>query len=141
MPIVQIDVSDSRSAEERRAISDGVHRAFVDVVGIPDGDRFHIINVHPAQELLADPQFLGVKRKDVIFIQITLVRGRSDQTKRNFYRAITANLAEVRSVRPEDVSVVLRENERADYSWGNGEAQVLDGPPLAGVEASAGGTD
>ena len=133
MPIVRIDLSDRRTSAQRRAVSDGVHRAFVEVVGIPEGDRFHVVTVHEAADLIADPDFLGVLREDVIFIQITLVRGRSDEMKQALYRGIVGELQLIEGVRPEDVSVVLIENGPADYSWGNGEAPLLGSGPVAGV--------
>ena len=53
MPIVRIDLSENRTPAQRRAISDGVHRAFVDAVGIPEDDRIHLISVHEPAELIA----------------------------------------------------------------------------------------
>lgn len=132
MPIVRIDVDERRSEEQRQAISDAVHRAFVNAVGIPEGDRFHVMTTHPRTELIADPEYLGVERENVVFIQITLIRGRSDELKQRFYRAVRDHLVEV-GVRAEDVAVVLTENGPADYSWGNGEAQVLSLGPVAGT--------
>jgi len=132
MPIVKIDLSDDRGVEQRRAISDAVHRAFVAAIGLPPGDRFHIVTSHAASELIADPEYLGVAREDVVFIQITLVRGRSDELKQRLHRTICDYLVEV-GVRAQDVAVVLTENGPADYSWGNGEAQVLAMGPVAGT--------
>lgn len=60
MPIVRIDVDEERSDEQRQAISAAVHRAFVNSIGIPEGDRFHVVTSHPRTELIADPRFLGV---------------------------------------------------------------------------------
>jgi phenylpyruvate tautomerase PptA (4-oxalocrotonate tautomerase family) len=132
MPIVRIDLSDNHSPEQRRGVSDAVHRAFVEAVGIPEGDRFHVITTHPADELIADPEYLGVARQDVVFIQITLIHGRSAELKQEFYKALVRLLGEV-GVRAEDVAVVLSENGPADYSWGNGLAQVLGLGPVAGT--------
>lgn len=132
MPIVRIDLSDNRSPEQCRGISDAVHRAFVDAVGIPDGDRFHVITTHPAEELVADPEYLGVARQDVVFIQITLIHGRSTELKQELYKTLVRLVGEV-GVRAEDVAVVLVENGPADYSWGNGVAQVLGLGPVAGT--------
>ena len=132
MPIVRIDLADSRPPAQQRAISDGVHRAFTRSVGIPEGDRFHIISPHPAYELIADPDYLGVSRQDVVYIQITLVAGRSVDVKRSLYQAVVEELTAV-GVRPEDVAIVLTENTRADFSFGNGEAQVVALGPLAGT--------
>jgi len=132
VPIVRIDLSDRRDPAQRRAISDAVHRAFVDAVGIPEGDRFHVITTHPAVELIADPEFLGVHREDVVFVQITLVRGRPTELKQALYRRIVEEVVGV-GVRGEDVAIVLTENGVADYSWGNGQAQLLGGGPVPGV--------
>jgi phenylpyruvate tautomerase PptA (4-oxalocrotonate tautomerase family) len=133
VPIVRIDLSVRRPPDQRRAISDGVHRAFVDAIGIPEGDRFHLLTVHDSAELIADPDFLGVRREDVIYLQITLVRGRSDELKQHLYRRIVAELAQIESVRADDVCIVLTENGPADYSWGAGEAQLLSMGPVAGT--------
>lgn len=132
MPIVRIDVNRDRDPEQRRAISDAVHRAFVTAVGIPEGDRFHLLTTHAGDELIADPTYLDVARRDVVFIQITLIRGRSDEMKQRLYRAIRDGLVAV-GVRSQDVAVILTENGPADYSWGDGEAQVLALGPVAGT--------
>ena len=132
MPIVRIDLASHRGPDQVRAISDSVHQAFVSSVGIPPGDRFHLITTHPRAELIADPEFLGVAREDVVYIQITLIRGRSDELKQRLFRSIRDHLVKV-GVRAEDVAIVLTENGPADYSWGNGEAQVLAMGPVAGT--------
>ncbi|QFY07195.1 tautomerase family protein [Nonomuraea phyllanthi] len=137
MPTVRIDLSDRRDPARRRAVSDGVHRAFVDTIGIPEGDRFHVITTHPDEELIADPAYLGIDREDMISIQITMVRGRSKELKQRLYRAIATNLAEIDGVRAEDVSIVVVENGPEDYSYGNGVAQLLSMPPVAGTGPSA----
>jgi phenylpyruvate tautomerase PptA (4-oxalocrotonate tautomerase family) len=132
VPIVRIDLSDRREPAQRRAISDAVHRAFVAAVGIPEGDRFHVLTTHPGDELIADPDYLGVTREDVVYIQITLVRGRPDALKQALYREIVQQLEQV-GVRPDDVAIVLTENAPADYSWGRGEAQLLALGPVPGT--------
>jgi phenylpyruvate tautomerase PptA (4-oxalocrotonate tautomerase family) len=123
MPLVQIDLADTRTPETRRAIASGVHRALVDTVGIPAGDRFQIITPHPADELVFDPDYLGVDRRDVVFVRITLVEGRPAQLKLKLHQQITANLADA-GVRPEDVLITLTDNALANWSLGNGEAQL-----------------
>ncbi len=134
MPIVRIDLSQNRSIGDRAKISDGVHRAFTQSVGIPEGDKFHVLATHPTTDLVADPSYLGMERRDVVFIQITLVRGRSRELKQQLYRAIVTELAGV-GVRPDDVAVVLTENGPEDYSWGKGEAQLLSMGIIPGVAA------
>lgn len=124
MPLVRIDLSTSHTAEVRSAIAAGVHRALRDAIGIPAGDRFQIITTHEPGELVFDPDYLGVARTDVVYVQITLVGGRPEKLKLELYRRITENLAEA-GVRPDDVFVVLTETGLADWSVGNGEAQLV----------------
>jgi phenylpyruvate tautomerase PptA (4-oxalocrotonate tautomerase family) len=66
-----------------------------------------------------------VARQNVVFVEITLVRGRTVEKKKALYAAVAKELGAA-GVRPDDVFVVLHETERADWSFGNGEAQVLD---------------
>lgn len=124
MPLVQIDLAATRPPETRRAIALGVHRALVDAIGIPAGDRFQIVTPHPADELVFDPDYLGIERRDVVFVQVTMVEGRPQQLKLDLYRQITANLADV-GVRPEDVVITLTENGLANWSVGEGDAQLI----------------
>jgi phenylpyruvate tautomerase PptA (4-oxalocrotonate tautomerase family) len=125
MPLVRITLRDDTPTATQQAIADGVHNAMVATIGIPAGDRLQIINQRPAGAIIADPDYLGVHRQNVVFVEITLVRGRSTEKKQALYRAIADELVNA-GVRTEDVAVVLTENGRDDWSIGNGEAQLLD---------------
>jgi phenylpyruvate tautomerase PptA (4-oxalocrotonate tautomerase family)/ketosteroid isomerase-like protein len=125
MPFVSISVSDSTPAATRRAIADGIHRALVDAIGIPVGDRFQIVTSQPAKDRFFDPEYLGISRQDVIAIEITLVRGRPLERKRALYRRITDELVAV-GVRSQDVFITLTENGPADWSVGEGRTQLAD---------------
>jgi phenylpyruvate tautomerase PptA (4-oxalocrotonate tautomerase family) len=125
MPLVRITVRDDTPPDTRRAIADGVHRGMVAAIGIPEGDRFQVIDQRPAESIIADPEYLGVQRRDVVFVEISLVRGRTVEKKKALYRAVADELVAV-GVRGDDVLIVLHETSREDWSFGNGEAQVLD---------------
>ena len=58
-------------------------------------------------------------------IQITLRQGRTVEMKQALYRRIVENLAKAPGLRPEDVLICLVENDLADWSFGNGEAQYV----------------
>jgi phenylpyruvate tautomerase PptA (4-oxalocrotonate tautomerase family) len=123
MPLVRISVLKGRSAAQRRALGDAVHRALVETIDVPALDRFQVITEHERGDLVYDPEFLGIHRTDdLVFIQITLSRGRSLAQKRALYRRIAANLHESTGLRPEDVLVSLVEVGREDWSFGNGIA-------------------
>ncbi|HWC80041.1 MAG TPA: tautomerase family protein [Pseudonocardiaceae bacterium] len=123
MPLVRISMRADTPAQ--RAIADGVHQGMVDAIGIPAGDRFQVIEALPADSLIADPDYLGVARQNVVIVQITLARGRSAELKGTLFAAIADNLEKV-GVRREDVMVVLTETGREDWSLGNGEQQLLN---------------
>ena len=123
MPLVRISVLKGRSAAQRRALGDAVHRALVETIDVPALDRFQVITEHERGDLVYDPEFLGIHRTDdLVFIQITLSRGRSLAQKRALYRRIAANLHESTGLRPEDVLDSLVEVGREDWSFGNGIA-------------------
>ena len=124
MPLVRIALREGTSAAYRRAIADGVHQAMVDALAIPADDRFQVISEHSADNLIYDPQYLGIKRTDrVVLIQITLSAGRKPGQKRALYKRITELLAKSPGVRPEDVVINLVEVAWENWSFGNGVAQ------------------
>lgn len=125
MPLMRISLRADTPADTQRAIADGAHRAMVDAIGIPESDRFQIIEQLPAEALIADPEYLGVSRRNVVFVQITLAHGRSSEKKAALFAGIAKRLAEA-GVRGEDVFVTLTENGRDDWSVGNGQQQLLD---------------
>jgi phenylpyruvate tautomerase PptA (4-oxalocrotonate tautomerase family) len=124
MPLVRIDLRAGKSAEYRRALGDGVHRAMVETIKVPPDDRFQLITEHPEGGLVHDPAYLGVSRSDdVVFVQITLNAGRTLEMKKALYARIVELLAERPGVRREDVLVSLVEVTKENWSFGNGVAQ------------------
>ena len=70
MPLVRIDLDDAIPAHRRRAIADAIHDALVTSLAMPPHDRFQIITTHPGHgELIFDAHYLGVDRRNVVFIQ------------------------------------------------------------------------
>ena len=124
MPLVRIDLRAGKPPAYRAELADAVHQALVDVIGIPPDDRFHVITEHEPADLTFDPGYLGVRRDDdVVFVQITLRRGRTVEQKRGLYARI-AELAALRpGVVPGNILVNLVEVGGEDWSFGDGVAQ------------------
>jgi hypothetical protein len=128
MPLVRVDAV-AADSQRLAAIGDAVHAALVDAFAIPTDDRFQVLRGSAADRVVYDPGFLGVARDDdVVFVQVFLRRGRTDAQKRAFYRALAKHATRA-GVEPRNLLVTLTENELADWSFGNGEAQYLDNPP------------
>jgi 4-oxalocrotonate tautomerase len=74
MPLVRIDLVQGKSAEYRRAIGGVVYEAMIDVLKAPKDDRFQVIAEYPADALIADENYLGIRRtQDCVFIQLAIV--------------------------------------------------------------------
>jgi phenylpyruvate tautomerase PptA (4-oxalocrotonate tautomerase family) len=124
MPLVRVDVLESRTEQDLAAIGDGVHRALLEAIGIPPQDRFQVLSRHAETGLVFDPHYLGISRSNgVVFVQITMSSGRTLEQKKNLFAAIARNLAEKPGVRQEDVFVNLVEVAKENWSFGNGIAQ------------------
>ncbi len=124
MPLVRIALRKGTTPEFRRALSESVHRAMVETIGIPEQDRFQVLTEHDEAGLIHDPGYLGISRTDgVVFIQITLSAGRSIDVRKSLFARIAARLREAPGVRPEDVFINLVETQKENWSFGNGVAQ------------------
>lgn len=126
MPLVRIETSERRSAAEARGIADAIHRAIVDVYGIPERDRFQVLTRHPEGEIIAEDAGLGFDRTDPVVVQIFTQRGRSADMKQRLYRAI-GDAAEAAGVAPADLFLGYVENGPEDWTFGFGRAQYLTG--------------
>jgi 4-oxalocrotonate tautomerase len=127
MPFVRISLRQGTSPEYRKAIADGVHRAMLEALAVPDGDRFQVVTEHPPEGLIYDPHYLGVDRSDaVVFVQITLSAGRKPQQKKLFYKRAAEILAQSPGLRPQDLLINLVEVSWENWSFGNGDAHYMD---------------
>jgi 4-oxalocrotonate tautomerase len=129
MPLVRISLNRASSDGVGHRVGDCVHRAMVDTIRIPEGDRFQIITEHD-DGLVYDPTFLDIERTPgIVIVQITLAAGRSRDVKSALYRRIAELLSAELDIRPEDVFVSLLEVSPENFSFGNGEAQFADRLP------------
>lgn len=127
MPLVRIDMQDGRDQAQVQKIANAIHNAIVEQYGIPERDRFQIINQVPSGAIIAQDAGLGFERDaGVVMIQIFTQRGRSQNAKQLLYQAIASKLA-CAGVVPENVFIGYVENGPEDWSFGFGQAQYLTG--------------
>jgi 4-oxalocrotonate tautomerase len=126
MPLARIDMIKGKPVEFRQAVGDAVYEAMVEVLKAPTGDRFQVITEHDPSDFVLDPDFLGIHRTTgCIFIQLTLVSGRSLEQKRGFYKQVADALHDRLGVRREDVVISLVPVDRDDWSFGDGDASLV----------------
>ena len=130
MPLVRISVGEAVKREKRELLADAVYDAMRATIGIPEGDKFVVLTAHADDELIADSHFLGMQRtNEFVLVQITLRRGRSTEKKQALYREIAKVFEERAEIAPDNVMIVLAENDLDDWSFGRGEAQYVLNPP------------
>lgn len=123
MPLVRIDLNAGKPAQYRQAMGDIVYRAMLEVLKVPEDDKFQVLTEHPLGELNVAKSYLGIAHtSDVVLIQITLNLGRSTEQKRAFYRRVADDLHAQLGLRREDVIISLVETGKENWSFGNGEA-------------------
>ncbi len=127
MPLVRIDVVEGRSEEGLRRLADTVQEVMLDVFAAPDRDRYQVIHEHKPGRIIAEDTGLGFERTDdVVIIQVTQ-QGRTEDQKRALYAGLAHRLRERTGLAPSDLIVSVTENTRADWSFGMGRAQFLEG--------------
>jgi 4-oxalocrotonate tautomerase len=127
LPLVTLSLEAGRTREEKHRLADAIYEALRAAVGIPENDRFVAVREHADGELIADRGYLGIERSEhPMFVEVTLRRGRPVQKKQALYREIAARMSATGLVRPEDLLIVLHENEAEDWSFGNGVAQYVE---------------
>src|SRR4026209_1919366 len=123
MPLARIDLVAGKPAAYRRTIGEVVYDAMLVALNVPKDDRFQVVSEHPAENLIVDENYLGIRRTpDCVFIQVTLRGGRTLDQKKAFYKAVADGLHAKLCRRREDVFISLVENPKDDWSFGNGLA-------------------
>lgn len=126
MPLVRVSLLKGRTKEDKQALAQQLYEAMRETIGIPENDKFILLDEREEDTFFVDRTFMDVQRSDqVLMIEITLRHGRSVEVKQQLYATIAARLHSAIGQRKEDVFVTLRENESVDWSFGNGVAQYV----------------
>lgn len=127
MPLLNFTVVRGRSPEELRRLLDSAHRAVVDAFDVPERDRYQIVDVRDADDVVALDTGLGFERSDKLVIIQVVSRRRTEEMKQRFYELLAENLHQDCGLDATDLIVSITENGDADWSFGAGRAQFLTG--------------
>lgn len=121
MPFVRTAIPYGTEQSRKLQIVQGIHEALVQGIGMPKDELFNLVTEYADGEFFYDRSFNGIARSEnLIVVEITMRRGRSDAMKRDLYAAIARNLAANAAVSPKDVFIFMHENDYSDWSVGNG---------------------
>jgi phenylpyruvate tautomerase PptA (4-oxalocrotonate tautomerase family) len=127
MPLVRIDIIEGRSDDEIALLADTVQDVMLDVFAAPERDRYQVIHEHKPGRIIAEDTGLGLTRSErIVIIQVTQ-QGRDDEQKKELYAALARELEARAGLRPDDLIVSIVANTGADWSFGRGRAQFLEG--------------
>lgn len=121
MPFVHTHLPQHTPQHQRDAIVQAIHQALVSGIGMPDDELFNMVSAYQSGQFAFSRSFNGMARSDdVIVVEITMRRGRSDAMKRALYAAMADNLQAMANIGPDDVFIFLHENDYSDWSVGRG---------------------
>ncbi|WP_339223737.1 tautomerase family protein [Paenibacillus sp. FSL H8-0332] len=128
MPFVRVSYLENKyDAQQLPIISREIMNALREHFNVPQDDFFQVFHAHKASEFYYSPSYLNIERTDgLLYIQITLKSGRSQEQKRGFYSKLAETLSSTLGIRKEDVFVVLVDTEFEDWTFGNGITQMIE---------------
>ncbi|MGY0836818.1 tautomerase family protein [Aerococcus urinaeequi] len=127
MPLVRIDLLEGKTAEFKTQLGELVYESMLETIGIPEEDKFVVMNDLKAEELIFSTNYLGVDRTDgIVIIQITMNEGRTTEVKKALYKTVADKLNSQLDIRKEDVFINLVEVNKENWSFGNGIAQYAE---------------
>lgn len=127
MPLVRIDLLEGKTAAFKTQLGELVYEAMLETIGIPEEDKFVVVNDLKSEELIFSTNYLGVDRTDgIVIIQITMNEGRTTEVKKALYKTIADKLNRQLEIRKEDVFINLIEVNKENWSFGNGIAQYAE---------------
>ena len=100
MSLIRISVPKHLPYVKVKALAEGMQNALVSTCNVPVNELFQLITRFNSKEMILDPSFGGVNRSsDPCIVEVTFLRGRTDDQKRQLFRNIVASATEV-GVRP-----------------------------------------
>ena len=125
MPLIHISLLEGKSTEYIKKVADTVHESLRHAWGIPEHDRFQLIQEYKKTHFFIDPIMWDIDRSDdVIVIYITSIP-RDESMKQALYKDLMERLGKAVSLRPQDIFISIVHNQKCDWSFGNGVAQLL----------------
>jgi phenylpyruvate tautomerase PptA (4-oxalocrotonate tautomerase family) len=122
MPLTRISAPKHVPYTKVKALADAAQDALVKTCNVPVKDLFQLIMRFETEEMILDQTFGGVTRSnDACIVEVTFLRGRTDEQKRQLFQQVVAGATEA-GFRPDDIMIALTENSHADWSLGLGIA-------------------
>jgi phenylpyruvate tautomerase PptA (4-oxalocrotonate tautomerase family) len=110
--MVKIYALRERLQGRRQLLSDTVQAALTSVWGLPHDKRAHRFFPLAREDLFAPPD----RSEDYLLLELTVMAGRTTETKKALVRALFQRLETDAGLRPQDVEIVIV--EAPPENWG-----------------------
>lgn len=117
MPLVQVDLARKLFDAHAKRMGEEIQQAFIEALDVDPTDRFQVFRPHDEGEIVFDPTYGNVDRRELILIRILIVHRYSVDLKRRLYRAIVTRL-ETLGIRRQDIQIAVTENGFEDWYAG-----------------------
>ena len=117
MPFVKLEVKKGKSSEYKEAILDGVRDALIETIKVSEDNTFQ--RIYELDEV--DFEYPRSRTENVTIIEITMYKGRTVETKKALYTAITCNLAQNPGIAGSDISIIIYDIPSEDMAFENGK--------------------
>lgn len=115
MPVTEISIARGKDKVFLRQLIECTHSVLIKTLEIPEDDKnLRVIEF--------DPDLFYSKKPYEIFIQITLFKGRTIETKKALYQNIVQELDKKLSINPNTIFIIL--NEQPLENWGLRGGQI-----------------
>ncbi|KRL45603.1 tautomerase family protein [Lacticaseibacillus manihotivorans] len=127
MPLMRIDVIKGHDQAYLEKLLKIAYEVQIKTLNTPQGDRYQILTQHEPFEMQIFDTGLGIERtKDIVVFNL-VTRPRATKNKLQFYQQLTERLNQELGIRKQDIMFSLVPNNDDDWSFGNGEAEFLNG--------------
>lgn len=131
MPLISVYMKKGVTREYKKAISEGIRQAMMDVLGLPEDDYNQVTFEMEPEDMRYDPNYFNVPRSQkAIFFSIIFNVGRTAETKQRLFKAISDNLTKDPGMRIEDIMGFIMET--AAENW-YAYARTVD--PITGFDS------
>lgn len=119
MAIVRIDFSTTRTSAFGKTVAMVVDSVMTEVLSVPARENFIVCQAHEADMLLHHSENVSQDRLGkLVFVQITLNEGRTDELKEMFFSELTRRISAETGESSQNVFINLVEVAKMNWSFG-----------------------
>lgn len=123
MPILNVQISQGRSAAQKTALLQKMTQAIVDSVGAPLASIRIVLQEIPPEHVIV----AGELGKEMVLVTANLIQGRTDALKAALIAAVANAVEETTGISTQNVRVVLYDIPKTDLGVAGGKTALAAG--------------